>query len=135
MANGKPTVTLFTSLSEQWHANIKRPIANAYSMTTLTEFEPFVDNVISLLFSRLDQLFTMNPEPSSSPYSSPPPCPLFDWLQFYAFDVIGKLTCSKDLGFLSSGHDVDNIIRDLNTTMYAPFPLPPPQPQPLVPSR
>ncbi|EKG09784.1 Cytochrome P450 [Macrophomina phaseolina MS6] len=116
MANGKPTVTLFTSLSEQWHANIKRPIANAYSMTTLTDFEPFVDNMIALMFSRLDALFATTTNTSS--HDRPPPtCPLFDWLQFYAFDVIGELTCSHDLGFLSTGRDMSNIIRDLNATM------------------
>lgn len=114
MANGKPTVTLFTSLSEAHHANIKRPIAAAYSMTTLTEFEPFVDRTIALLFTQLDRLYTT---PPAAPYTSPPPCPLFDYLQFYAFDVIGELTTSKPLGFLSTGRDVSNIIRDLNTTM------------------
>ncbi|KAL1631085.1 hypothetical protein SLS56_004611 [Neofusicoccum ribis] len=110
MAAGKPTVTLFTSLSEQHHANIKRPIANAYSMTTLTEFEPFVDNTITLFFSQLDRLYASSP-------GTPTPCPLFDWLQYYAFDVIGELTCSRSLGFLSHGRDIDHIIADLNTTM------------------
>lgn len=55
MAKGKPTPTLFTTTDEDFHASIKRPVSSAYSMSTLTEFEPFVDNTIHTLFRRLDE--------------------------------------------------------------------------------
>lgn len=54
LANGKPTQTLFTTLDEDFHAAIKRPVSAVYSMTRLTEFEPFVDKSIRTLFDRLD---------------------------------------------------------------------------------
>lgn len=55
LAKGKPTQTLFTTLDEDFHARIKRPVSSVYSMSTLTEFEPFVDNTIRSLFGRFDK--------------------------------------------------------------------------------
>jgi hypothetical protein len=54
LAKGRPTPTLFTTTDEDFHAAIKRPISSAYSMSTLTEFEPFVDKTIHTLFEKLD---------------------------------------------------------------------------------
>ncbi|KAH8784862.1 cytochrome P450 [Hyaloscypha sp. PMI_1271] len=106
LANGKPTVTLFTSLDEGFHASIKKPISSAYSMTTLTEFEPFVNRTIQALVTQLDELFV---KPGL-------PCNVATWLQYYAFDTIGELTFSKSLGFLEQCQDVDGIIAALEKT-------------------
>ncbi|KAH7112985.1 cytochrome P450 [Dactylonectria estremocensis] len=54
LANGKPTQTLFTTLDEDLHAKIKRPISSAYSMSSLTEFEVFVDKTIRIMMEKLD---------------------------------------------------------------------------------
>ncbi|KAJ6166878.1 Cytochrome P450 [Penicillium chermesinum] len=99
MANGKPTPTLFTTTDENFHAAIKRPVTSAYSMSTLTEFEPFVDSTIHTFFRRLDEFVTQNKV-----------CDIAVWLQYYAFDVIGELTFSKQLGFLEKGCDVEGIM-------------------------
>lgn len=32
------------------------------------------------------------------------------WMQYFAFDVLGEINFSKDLGFLEAGADKDNII-------------------------
>ncbi|KAH8807084.1 cytochrome P450 [Xylogone sp. PMI_703] len=102
MANGRPTPTLFTTTDEDFHAAIKRPISGAYSMSTLTEFESFVDKTIQTLFNRLDEFVKDDRV-----------CDMGTWLQYYAFDVIGELTFSKPLGFLEQGSDVDGIIAAL----------------------
>ncbi|CAH0058338.1 unnamed protein product [Clonostachys solani] len=107
MANGKPTQTLFTTLNEDFHAKIKRPIASAYSMTTLQSYEPLVNRTIQCLFEQLDRRFA----------STGVSCPLFDWLQFYAFDVIGQVTCSTSLGFVEQGRDIEGIMHTLGTSM------------------
>ncbi|KAI2821405.1 hypothetical protein CBS63078_4605 [Aspergillus niger] len=102
LVKGKPTRTLFTTLDEDLHAKIKRPVSAAYSMSTVTEFEPFVDSTTQTLFARLDEL-------------SEKGC-VFDistWLQYYAFDVIGEMTFSKQLGFLREGRDVEGIMESL----------------------
>ncbi|RAK84382.1 cytochrome P450 [Aspergillus costaricaensis CBS 115574] len=105
LAKGKPTKTLFTSLDEDFHAKIKRPVSASYSMSTVAEFEPFVDSTIRTFFARLDG-FAANRS-------------MFDistWLQYYAFDVIGEMTFSKQLGFLQQGRDVEGIIMSLEKT-------------------
>ncbi|KAM5343359.1 hypothetical protein ACJ41O_011896 [Fusarium nematophilum] len=107
LVNGVAKETLFTTLNESWHARIKRPVANAYSMTTLTDYEPLVDRTIEDLFLQLDQRYC----------STGMQCPIFEWLQFYTFDVIGELTCSKSFGFVTDGRDVGGIIDSLNKTM------------------
>ncbi|KGO43608.1 Cytochrome P450 [Penicillium expansum] len=99
LAKGRPTPTLFTTTDENFHAAIKRPVSSAYSMSTLTEFEPFVDKTIHTLFGKLDEFV-----------AEAKVCDIAAWLQYYAFDVIGELTFSKPLGFLQRGGDIDGII-------------------------
>ncbi|CRL21888.1 Cytochrome P450 [Penicillium camemberti] len=102
LSKGKPASTLFTTTDERFHTAIKRPISAAYSMSTLKEFEPFVDTTIHTLFKRLDEFVAHNQV-----------CDIATWLQYYAFDVIGELTFSKSLGFLEQGTDIDGIIAAL----------------------
>jgi hypothetical protein len=71
LAKGKPTPTLFTTTDEDFHAAIKRPISGAYSMSTLTEFEPFVDKTIQTLFKKLDEFVAGNEV-----------CDIAVWLQY-----------------------------------------------------
>ncbi|KAL6244266.1 hypothetical protein RBB50_008508 [Rhinocladiella similis] len=100
--DGRYSPSLFTALDERYHTSIKRPIATAYSMSTIIEFEPLVDSTTALLMSRLDGF-------AASGIS-------FDfgvWLQMYAFDVIGEILFSQKLGFLESGTDVAGIMADI----------------------
>jgi hypothetical protein len=75
--DGKFTPSLFTALDEDYHALIKKPIANAYSMSTMVEFEPLVDSTTSLFMSKLDQFA-----------DSGTTVDFGVWLQRYAFDVM-----------------------------------------------
>lgn len=74
---GEYTRSLFTTLDEKYHQTYKRPIANAYSMSTLVEFEPLVDSTTRLLLQRLDEFV-----------ESKSVVDLGVWLQMYAFDVM-----------------------------------------------
>lgn len=71
------TPSLFTTLDEDYHAKYKRPIANAYSMSTLVDFEPMIDSTSALFMSRLDEYC-----------ASGGTCDFGKWLQMYAFDVM-----------------------------------------------
>lgn len=76
-------------------------------MSTLTDYEPLVDSAIDSLFHELDKRYV----------SHGIPAPLFEWFQYYAFDVIGELTCSMPFGFIREGRDIEDIISSLNTAM------------------
>ncbi|TVY68046.1 Cytochrome P450 monooxygenase [Fusarium oxysporum f. sp. cubense] len=101
--SGKRLITLFTSQDEKFHSQLRRSVSNAYAMSTLVQFEPFVDSTTTEFFKQLDQRYANQND-------------ILDfgtWLQYYAFDVIGELTYSKRLGFVDHGKDVDNIIGNL----------------------
>lgn len=74
---GQYTRSLFTTLDEKYHQTYKKPIANAYSMSTLVEFEPLVDSTTELFLKRLDEFVKAGCE-----------LDLGLWLQMYAFDVM-----------------------------------------------
>jgi len=69
-------------------------------MTTLIQYEPFVDSTTELFLSQTDKIYARR-EVS---------CNFSKWLQFYAFDVIGEMTYNKRHGFLEENRDIDGII-------------------------
>lgn len=103
IVNGRRAASLVAMTDESDHARTKRHVANAYSLSTLVEFEGFVDSTTEVLLRELDQRFAQTGRS----------CDLGDWLQFYAFDVIGELTFSKRLGFIEHGEDVGGIIKSI----------------------
>ncbi|KAI1193046.1 putative benzoate 4-monooxygenase cytochrome P450 [Nemania serpens] len=78
---------------------LKPPIAPLYSISSSISFEPRIDEVQECLQKNLDKRFLENGEI----------CNLGEWLQFFAFDVMGTLTFSKRYGFLDTGDDVKGI--------------------------
>lgn len=81
---------------------MKKPIANAFSLTTLLTNEPAVDSCTNLL---IDKLVKFSDEKNL--------IDLGEWIQFYTFDVVGELTFAKKLGFLETGGDVDGMIETI----------------------
>jgi hypothetical protein len=69
-------------------------------MSALVQYEPFVDNTTKLFLEQTKNIFVDNPEG----------CDFTQWLQFYAFDVIGEITYSKRHGFIEKNEDVDGIV-------------------------
>lgn len=104
VVNGKRTPSLVFTTDEVQHAMMKRPIAPAFSLSTLVEFEPLIDSTTAVFLTRLDELFA----------STGNICDLGKWLQWYAFDVIGELTFSKRLGFLERAEDIEGIIASVS---------------------
>ena len=109
MVNGRRVASLVAMTNEAHQAATKRPIAQAYSLSTLVEFEPFVDSTTAVFCSRMDDLYA----------TSHKICDFGQWLQLYAFDVIGELTFSKRLGFLEQGHDVEGIMQSIAQNFYS----------------
>ncbi|KAH1669307.1 hypothetical protein KXW65_006818 [Aspergillus fumigatus] len=97
--NKRPQMNLFSTRDEMFHREQKRPVANAYSMTSLLELEPAVDSCTEIFINQLARFA-----------NSKKPVDLGMWLQYYAFDVVGEFTFAKKLGFLQEGKDVDGMI-------------------------
>lgn len=101
--NGKIVHGLVSQPDKKLHAASRRPISNVYSMTSISGYEPFVNDNVRLLIKRLDELFVATGQP----------CDIDHWMQYYAYDVVTEMTMSRRQGFMEHGGDVDNLMRDL----------------------
>jgi len=69
-------------------------------MTALVQYEPLVDETTGRFLDQTEALFS----------SKNAICNFSQWLQYYAFDVIGQITYSKRHGFVDTGEDVDGMV-------------------------
>ncbi|KAI0009454.1 cytochrome P450 CYP4/CYP19/CYP26 subfamily protein [Xylariaceae sp. FL0662B] len=95
--NAGPQESVFNTQNEQTHKLIKSPIASIFSLTNVVTFEPLLDGVLECLSTHIDRRFLDTGEVFN----------LGDWLQYFAFDVMGMMTFSKRYGFLDEGRDID----------------------------
>ena len=93
---------MFTHTDEAAHAAERRLVANAYSMSSLLEMEPYVDGAIEEMCTRMGD-FTNTLTPVNMAF----------WLQAYAFDVVGELAFGRAFGFLATGQDVGGQMANL----------------------
>ncbi|KAA8893336.1 cytochrome P450 [Sphaerosporella brunnea] len=100
--NKTPQMNLFSTRDPQYHRDQKKLVANAYSMSALIEMESAVDDCTKLFMSKM------------APYAaSGNPVDLGEWLQYYAFDIVGLFSFNKYLGFLDKGGDVDAMMEGI----------------------
>lgn len=80
-------------------------------MSTLVNYEPYVDGCTALLKERFCELATSGRTIN-----------LFHWLQCYAFDVIGEITFGERFGLLTTGEDNAGIFQAIqDRTNYGTF--------------
>jgi hypothetical protein len=65
-------------MDEENHAHIRRPVAHAYAMSTVKEYEPLVDSTSAVFMDQMNTRFVV---PGRE-------CDLGKWLQMYAFDIM-----------------------------------------------
>lgn len=109
----KPVEGIFTTQNEAIHRQLKRPIANIYSMTYHLSFEPYVDTALKAFTEQIDERFASKAPQDSATKGKQNICDLSQWLQMLAFDVMGELTFSHRFGFIESGSDIDGAMDDL----------------------
>ena len=98
---------VFNTRDEKLHKQIKNPIAPLFSLSNTVALEGFVEQVLEVLFHQLDERYI----PSHETFN------LGNWLQYFAFDVMGTLTFSKRYGFLEQGKDVNGMLETIWTYM------------------
>lgn len=94
--------SLFGDRAVKRHAENRKQYQAAYSMSSLTRYEPMVDDCVGIFAQRLRELA-----------STTITIDMRHWLQCYAFDVISQITFSKRIGFLDRGEDVGEVIKNL----------------------
>lgn len=106
-SRGKGTPGIFATQDENIHRALKKPVSGTYSMSNLVSFEPYVDSTMRVFCEQLEKRFI------NAAGGRGRPCDFGQWLQMFAFDVIGEITFSKRLGFLECGEDVDGIMMSI----------------------
>lgn len=92
---GSSLPLVFNTRDENLHMHLKKPIAPIFSLSNVLTFERFVDHVLGLLFTQFDARFIQQRATLD----------LGNWLQFFAFEVMGSMTFSRQYGFIEQGHD------------------------------
>jgi cytochrome P450 len=100
LAQGRPQPSLFSTTDNAFHAQFRRCVSAAFSMSALVQYEPAVDNTTRLFLDQTERLFAQTGAR----------CDFTQWLQFYAFDVIGEITYGTRHGFVERNADVDGIV-------------------------
>lgn len=113
MIKGVRIQSLFSTVDEDYHARFRRCVNGAFAMSTLVSYEPLVDSTTTVFMEQTLKRFT---GPNGSV------CNFSQWLQYYAFDVIGEMTWSKRLGFVENNADVDGIVTSIaDNLLYAGY--------------
>jgi hypothetical protein len=94
---GQIVPTVFSVRDEEYHKALKRPVAHAYSTSTLKGFEALVDECIKIFEDKLTKY-----EKTDLDFGK--------WLHWFAFDVVSSITFSNRLGFMEKEEDVGGII-------------------------
>ncbi|EUC39786.1 hypothetical protein COCMIDRAFT_110588 [Bipolaris oryzae ATCC 44560] len=93
----------FTDLDERQHAERRRIVNSLYSMSKILKLEKKVDKCVQLLVAKFTDCAIKGSMVDLS-----------EWVQWYAFDVIGELFFSRMFGFLHGGHDYGSYINALD---------------------
>ncbi|RBA15626.1 hypothetical protein FPRO05_12233 [Fusarium proliferatum] len=94
---------LFNEIDPKVHGIMRRQVSNVYTMSNMVSYEPYVDECTEILCQRLIEFSASNV-----------PINMARWFQYYAFDMIGKITFSKRFGCLDAGKDHRDIIKALD---------------------
>lgn len=96
--------SMFTERDPARHTNLRKPVSQKFSMTSMKAMEPFTDECTGIFFKAMRDLEGQNID-------------LGVWLQWYAFDVIGCITFQRRFGFLEERRDVGGMIGDIEKVL------------------
>ncbi|EHY53163.1 hypothetical protein HRR83_005992 [Exophiala dermatitidis] len=98
---------IFTETREAVHGVKKRYAATPYSLASMMQSTPRIEETERLLIRKLDGFA-----------DGKTICDLGDWLHYFAFDVLGEVAFSSNFGFLEAGVDVDGAIRTIDNSQW-----------------
>ncbi|EXJ58261.1 hypothetical protein A1O7_05686 [Cladophialophora yegresii CBS 114405] len=104
ISKGEILQSLFGTQDQDYHMKLRRTVSGAFSMSSLVQYEPRVNDTVRVFLARTEELY-------AAPGKS---CNFILWLQYFAFDVITEITYSRRVGFVDNCEDVDGIIAWLN---------------------
>ncbi len=100
LSKGQVPQSLFGTQDQDYHMRLRRTVSNAFSMSSLVQYEPRVNDTVRVFLKQTEELYA---KPGNE-------CNFILWLQYFAFDVITEITYSRRVGFVDNCEDVDGII-------------------------
>lgn len=77
---------------EKVHGEQRKLVARAYSLESIIQLEPRVDETVQSLLNKFDELMGQTID-------------LAQWFQLFAFDIIGSISFSRPYGYVEAGDD------------------------------
>ncbi|KIW92143.1 uncharacterized protein Z519_07127 [Cladophialophora bantiana CBS 173.52] len=108
VSRGVAVPNIFSTTDRIYHGKLRRSVANAFAMSTLVNYEPYVTDTVTTFLAQLDQRFAGRPGPDGI-------CDMSEWTKFFALDVVSALTMGKGYGLLEAGYDHIGIINARTT--------------------
>lgn len=97
---GRPLSNMITTRSKGHHTHLRRNAMHAYTMATAMSLEDTLDPSIEQLLLSLKEQCREGKKAID----------VASWLMYFAFDAIGRLNFSEDLGYLATGSDIEGRI-------------------------
>ena len=79
-------------------------MANAFTLSTLVQYEPFVTDTLSDFLAQLNQKYADKSGAQGI-------CDISDWCMYFALDVVSALTMGRTYGILGAGSDHIGVIK------------------------
>lgn len=95
--------TLFSTTDTKWHDSVRRCVNYAFSMTTMVQYEGYVDETIKVFLQQLETRFTGKEGHASV-------IDFYKWLHFFTDDAVTNVTYGSRLGHMEAGEDVNGIL-------------------------
>ena len=102
MYEGRWLDTVFSTRDPHYHKEVRSSVASKYSLASLRQMEPLVDECSELFATRMNESLGQTVD-------------LGTWVQWYAFDVIGQITFMKQFGFMQNRNDDIGILDNLES--------------------
>jgi cytochrome P450 len=95
--------TLFSTTDSRWHDNVRRGVNFGFSMTTMVQYEAYVNDTIRVFLQQIETRFVGKEGPGG----------VIDfptWLHPFTDNTITNVTYGKMMGHLEAGEDVNGIL-------------------------
>ena len=110
--------TVFSTRNPNFHKEVRGSVASKYSLASLRQMEPLVDECSELFATRMNESLGQTVDLVSFCVLSSMVDMLImylegTWLQWYAFDVIGQITFMHQFGFMQNRKDDMGLLENL----------------------
>jgi cytochrome P450 len=104
VSRGVAVPNIFSTTDRIYHGKLRKSVANAFALSTLVNYEPYVTDTVAMFLEQLDKRFAAKPGPDGV-------CDMSEWTRFFALDVVSALTMGKAYGLLEAGYDHIGIVK------------------------